>query len=300
MGTVKEQEVGYTDNPGYREVRDGIYCMKECIVSSALEGADEDELPVWFDSGEELHSSQSAYVIVDESTLLFDTWSPASRDEILETLDAVLDGRDLDYLVVSHMESNHAGNMEVILREHPEATLVAPAQGAEHERKLYRLDSWDTRYVEHGDTIDLGGRSVRFIEPAFLDQARTTYMFEEVTRTLFTVDWFGFQHMGSECLECLDEMKYDLAPDQLDRFNGYALVWLRFADPEKLDGIIDYVKRDLVPETIAPAHGQVIRESVPEYLEMMRGVLRDISEQSTDYHIHSHQLARYGGAEAGE
>ncbi|MDX1746764.1 MAG: hypothetical protein R3324_12560, partial [Halobacteriales archaeon] len=167
----------------------------------------------------------------------------------------------------------------------------------EHERQLYRLDSWDTRYVEHGDRIDLGGRSVRFVEPAFLDQARTIYMFEEVTRTLFTVDWFGFQHMGSECLSCLDEMKYDLAPDQLDRFNGYALVWLRFADPDKLDGIVDYVRDDLAPETIAPAHGQVIRESVPEYLEMMRGVLRDISEQSTDYHIHSHQLARYGGAE---
>lgn len=300
MGTVKEQEVGYTENPGHREIRDGIHCMKECIVSTALEDADEDQLPAWFDSGEELHSSQSAYVIMGDQTLLFDTWSPASRDEIVDTLDEVLDGRDLDYLVVSHMESNHAGNMEIILREHPEATLVAPKQGADHERMLYRLDSWDTHYVEHGDTIDLGGRRVRFVEPAFLDQARTTYMFEEVTRTLFTVDWFGFQHMGSECLECLDEMTYDLAPDQLDRFNGYALVWLRFADPDKLDGIIDYVKNDLAPETIAPAHGQVIRESVPKYLEMMRGVLRDISEQSTDYHIHSHQLARYGGAEAGD
>lgn len=300
MGTVKEKAVGYTENPGYREMRDGIYCMKECIVSSALEGADEDDLPTWYDAGEGLHSSQSAYLVVDDSTLLFDTWSPASRDEVLDELRSVLDGRELDYLVVSHMESNHAGNMELILREYPDATLVAPAQGAEHERQLYRLNDRDTRYVEHGDRIDLGGRTVRFLEPAFLDQARTTYMFEETTRTLFTVDWFGFQHMGSECLACLDEMKYDLAPDQLDRFNGYAFVWLRFADPEKIDRIIDHVRDEIAPETIAPAHGQVIRESVPEYLEMMRSVLKDISDQSTDYHVHSHQLARYGGAEAGD
>lgn len=298
MGTVKEQEVGYTDNPGYREFREGIYCMKECIVSSALEGADEDELPTWFDSGEELHSSQSAYVIEDESTLLFDTWSPASRDQVLDTLDDLLDGRDLDYLVVSHLESNHAGNLELILREYPDATLVAPAQGAEHERKLYRLDSWDTKYVEHGDTIDLGEKTVEFVEPAFLDQARTTYMLEWMTETLFTVDWFGFQHMGSECLKCLDETKYDLAPDQLDRFNGYAFVWVRFADAGKIDELVDYVKHDVSPENIAPAHGQVVRENVPEHLELMRQVLKDISDQSTDYHIHSHQLARYGGSEA--
>lgn len=297
MGTVTEKDAGYTKNSGYREIRDGVYCMKECIVSSALSGADGDELPAWFDSGEELHSSQSAYVIRDDETLMFDTWSPASRDEVLDTLAAVLDGRDLDYLVVSHLESNHAGNMEIILREYPDATLVAPAQGAEHEKALYRLDSWDAEYVDHGDTIDLGDRRVRFVEPAFLDQARTTYMFEETTRTLFTVDWFGFQHMGSECLACLDEMKYDLSADQLDRFTGYALVWLRFGDPEKIDRIIDYVKDDLAPETIAPAHGQVIREDVPEALELMRGVLRDIGDQRTDYHIHSHQLARYGGAE---
>lgn len=298
MGTVKEKAAGYTANPGYREVRDDIYCMKECIVSSALEGTEEDELPAWYDSGESLHSSQSSYVITADSTLMFDTWSPASKDVVLETLAEILDGRSLDYLVVSHMESNHAGNMEIILDEYPEATLVAPEQGAKHERELYRLDSWDTQYVDHGDRIDLGGRAVRFIEPAFLDQARTTYMFEETTETLFTVDWFGFQHMGSECLKCLDEMKYDLAPDQLDRFNGYALVWMRFADPDKIDQIIDYAKNDLAPETIAPAHGQVIRESVPERLEMMRGVLKNISKQTTDYHIHSHQLTRYGGAEA--
>lgn len=298
MGTVKEKDAGYTANSGYREVRDDIHCMKECIVSSALEGAEGDELPTWFDSGEELHSSQSAYVIRGESSLMFDTWSPASRDEVLDTLDDVLDGGELDYLVVSHLESNHAGNMEIILREYPDATLIAPEQGAEHERQLYRLDSWNPQYVGHGDTIDLGERSVEFLEPAFFDQARTTYMLEQTTKTLFTVDWFGFQHMGSECLKCLDEMKYDLSPDQLDRFNGYALVWLRFADPEKIDGIIDYVKHDIAPETIAPAHGQVIRESVPEALEMMRDVLTDISEQSTDYHIHSHQLARYGRAES--
>lgn len=298
MGTVTETDAGYTENPGYMEMSDGMYCMKECIVSSALEGTD--DVPSWYEPGEKLHASQSAYVIVDDETLMFDTWSPASRDTVVDELDEVLDGRDLDYLVISHPESNHAGNMEIILREHPEATLVAPSRGAEHERRLYRLDSWDAEFVDDGDVIDLGEHTVEFVEPTFFDQAMTTYMFERTTRTLFTVDWFGFQHLGSECLKFVDEMKHDLTADQLDRFNGYALVWLRFADPEKIDRVIDHVKEEVAPEVIAPAHGQVIREDVPRYLEMMRSVLHDIGEQSTDYHIHSHQMTRYGGGEAAD
>jgi flavorubredoxin len=298
MAKVQETDAGYTENPGYMEMGDGMYCMKECIVSSALAGASREDLPSWYDPGEDLHASQSAYVIVDDETLMFDTWSPASRDTVVDALDEVLDGRDLDYLVISHPESNHAGNLEIILREYPEATLVAPSRGAEHERRLYRLDSWDAEFVEDGDVIDLGDHSVEFVEPTFFDQAMTTYMFERTTRTLFTVDWFGFQHMGSDCLRFVDEMRYDLTEDQLDRFNGYALVWLRFADPEKIDRVIDHVTEELAPEVIAPAHGQVIREDVPRYLEMMRSVLHDIGEQSTDYHIHSHQMTRYGGGEA--
>lgn len=297
MATVTENEVAYTENPGYREISDGIYCMKECIVSSAPKEGSADELPSWYDPGEELHASQSAYVIVDDETMMFDTWSPASKDTVIATLDEVLNGRDLDYLVISHAESNHAGNMEIILREYPDATLVAPNQGADHERRLYRLNSWNTTYVEPGDTIDLGNHVVGFLEPAFFDQARTTYMFEQTTRTLFTVDWFGFQHMGSECLRFVDEMKYELTADQLDRFNGYALVWLRFADSDKVDDVIDLIKNDVNPEIIAPAHGQVIRKDTSKYLEMMRSVLHDISEQNTDYHIHSHQMTRYGTTE---
>lgn len=295
MATVTETDAGYTHVAGHREVRPDIHCMKECIVSSALADAAAEDLPDWYDAGAELHSSQSAYVITGDSTLLFDTWSPASRDDVLETLEDVLAGRSLDYLVVSHLESNHAGNMELILDAYPDATLVAPAEGAAHEEQLYRLSDKDTRYVDHGDTIDLGSHAVRFVEPAFLDQARTTYMLEETTATLFTVDWFGFQHMASECLRTLDEMTYDLTADQLDRFNGYVFVWLRFADPSKIDQLVDYVQNQLSPETLAPAHGQVIRRDVPRYLELMRNVMTDISAQAMNYHIHSHQLARYAG-----
>lgn len=296
MDTVTETVANFTSNAGYREFQDGVFCMKECIVSSAFAEEDDAALPSWYDPGEELHTSQNAFVFLDDETLLFDTWSPASRDSILETLDDVLAGRDLDYLVVSHLESNHAGNYELILDEYPDATLVAPEHGAKHERELYRLDSWGAEYVTGGDTLDLGTHTIEFVNPIFYDQAKTTFMYERTTDMLFTVDWFGFQHMGSECTKFVDEMKYDLTYDQLDRFNGYALVWLRFVDPGKADEIVRYLREDVNPAIIAPAHGQIIREDIPKYLDLMGDVVRDIAEDATDYHIHSHQMSRFGDA----
>lgn len=293
--SITEADAGYTANPGHREFVDDIYCLKECIVSSAFGHQDDANLPSWFDGGEQLHSSQSAYVILgDDETLMFDTWSPASKDTVVDELNTVLDGRDLDYLVPSHPESNHAGNTWEILDAHPDATVFAPSRGAQHD--LYGYDA-DTEYVTDGTTIDLGGRVVEFHEPIFLDHAMTTYLFEQVTETLFTVDWFGFQHMASECLKCVDEMKYDIAPDQLERFTGYAFVWMRFADPDRTDAAIDRLMATTDPSVIAPAHGQIIREDVPRYMDLMKSVIRDVTETGADTHVHTHQMNRYGGTE---
>lgn len=292
--SITETNAGYTENPGHREFADGIYCLKECIVSSAFSDLEADDLPAWFDGGETLHSSQSAYLIVGDETLLFDTWSAESNDLIVDELDRVLDGRDLDYLVPSHPESNHAGNTWAILEAHPEATLVAPRRGAQHD--LYGYDD-GTMYAEDGDVLDLGEHVVEFHQPVFLDHAITTYLHERVTDTLFSVDWFGFQHMSTECLQCVDEMRYDVRPDQLERFNGYAFVWLRFADPDRTDAAIDRLLATTDPSIIAPAHGQVIREDVPRYMEMMKDVVRDIARTGVDAHVHAHQMNRYGGGE---
>lgn len=291
--SITEADAGYTANPGHREFVDGIYCLKECIVSSAFGEQADDQLPAWFDAGEQLHSSQSAYVILgDDETLMFDTWSPASKDAVVDELNTILDGRDLDYLVPSHPESNHAGNTWEILEAHPDATLLAPTRGAHHD--LYGYDA-TTKRVDDGTTIDLGGRVIEFHEPIFLDHAMTTYLFEHTTETLFTVDWFGFQHMGSECLLCVDEMKHDLTADQLERFNGYAFVWLRFADPDRTDAAIDRLMATTNPSIIAPAHGQIIRDNIPEYMDLMKSVIRTVTDTGIDTHVHAHQMNRYGG-----
>lgn len=296
--SISESE-GYgrrTENPGHREIAEDVYLLKECIMSSQADEDDEEALPDWIDPGEQLHGSQNAYLVAGEETLVFDTWSPQSEDTIRDEIDAVLDGRGLDYLVPSHPESNHAANTWEIMDAYPEATLVAPARGAQHE--LYGYTD-DVLSIRTGETLDLGGPVVEFHEPIFLDHAMTTYLFERRSETLFTVDWCGFQHMSGECMAFADEMTYDVTADQLDRFTGYALGWLRFADPDKVEAAIDRLMAETDPSVIAPAHGQPIRRDVDAFMELMTSVMRDITESGIgdEAHVHTHQSVRYGGSE---
>lgn len=263
-------------HPGYREFLDGLYWIQECIVRSPTSEQDESDLPSWYDVGHELHGNQNAYLIDGDDSLLFDTLTPASEEHIVETVDRILDGAPLDYLAISHPEANHAGNTVALLERYPDVTVIAPKYGSEHE--LYHLGN-DIQYVGAGDTLDLGQREVSFHQPQFYDHAMHIWMREETTGTLFTVDWLGYQHIGGDCLRCADELTYPVSDDQLIRFNSFAFPWLAFANTEKTDRAVDAVIDQHDPNHIAPAHGQVILEEPAQYLEQMKRVMEQISEQ---------------------
>lgn len=275
---------------GRREFAEGVYFVNNCNVSPPTDEP-ASSIEDWYVPGRELHSSQRAYILADEKTLLYDTLTPAAEDTVLDTLDEIVD--ELDYLVISHPEANHAGNAHAILDEHPEATLVAPARGSQHELHGMADLGDDLRLVSHGEELDLGSRTIRFVEEMFFDHAMTIWMFEPDQRILFTSDFMGFDHMGGECLAFAEELDRDLTEDQLRRFNGYAFTWFRFVDPETTDREIDHLIETYDPSIIAPAHGNVIREDATSYLAKMKDVIHEIAEEERDdYHVHDHQMLR--------
>jgi flavorubredoxin len=238
--------------------------------------ATDGEPPAWSDPDEEVYIPQCAYLLCgDDETLLFDTLSPASTDHVLGELEALLDGDDLDYLVVSHPDVPHAGNALAILDAYPEATLVAPRYGDDHE--LYRLD--DATKVGAGDEIDLGGLVAAFHEATFLDAPVSLWMTERTTETLFPVDWFGFPHAESETLRFVDELDHELSEDRLVQFHGRVLFWHQYVDVPKVQREIDRLTATFDPELIAPAHGLVVREDATEHIERMKGVVAEIERR---------------------
>lgn len=261
---------------GSREFADGTYWIQSCR-DVEFKYTSREDYPHDFE-GRTVHSSRSACLIVDDQSLLFDTLSPMGTHTILSELDELLDGDDLDYLVVSHPDIPHAGNAAAIREEYPDVTLVAPKYGEGHE--LYHLG--DAMRVGEGDAIDLGKRRVTFHEAAFLDAAVSVWMAEETTNTLFTVDWMGLAHLEGDCRTFLDELPYDEETifELIYEFHASVMFWYEYVDPEKVDETVDHLIDRFDPDIVFSSHGLVIREDAAEYMAKVKDVVRQMQERS--------------------
>ncbi|MDX1577005.1 MAG: MBL fold metallo-hydrolase [Gemmatimonadota bacterium] len=258
-----------------RDVWPGIHWIQECgrhrdEIARALFGNGSEGDP----QARDLHVPQNAYLLTGERTLLFDTLSPASGDLVLSGLEELLDGRPLDYLAVSHPDVPHAGNAARILRRYPDCRLVAPRAGETHA--LYHLD--DALLVGPDDEIDLGGLRVGFPEATFLDAALHTWMTEETSRVLFTVDWLGFPHLEGECLRCTDEIDHEIGVDRLEAFHGRVMFWFQYVDVARVRSVTDALARRFEGYALAPAHGLPVRRGAGRYFELMNEVVERVAE----------------------
>ena len=103
--------------------------------------------------------SYNAYVILDEKTALLDTADASVGAQFLENVAAALDGRKLDYLIVDHMEPDHAAMIEAVLVRWPDLRLVVNAKTLPMLKMYFPTDSAafdDALVVKEGDTLDLG------------------------------------------------------------------------------------------------------------------------------------------------
>lgn len=270
--------------PKHREIRDGFHWTQECLPLGEMSDLDQFDLTEWLGPDEEAHGCQNAYLLEGDRSLLFDTLTQPNGDDVVDLIDDMLDGDGLDYLAISHPEANHAGNTFTILDAYPDATLLVPGtaagygagHGGEHELYHIATDSPDDvdqldneiRYVEDGDTVDLGGYTVEFTKPVVADHSFTVWMTERTTNTLFTVDWMGFLHQASACTSYPHELDSDVAVEQVFRFHALAFPWLRFADVDEVEAAVEEVRGTHDPDIIAPAHGMVMTENPTVYLDL--------------------------------
>lgn len=265
------------------QIRPGLSYIMECVVSSpepwgipeARSGDGSEEIPEWYTPGVDIHSNNNAFLLEDESTLLFETLSPINTEAVVGWLRDRLDDRPLDYLVVSHTEAPHAGNADAILRAFPEATLVGSGHGSAHD--MYHLE--EAMLVDPGDTIDLGQRVVEFHPGYFGDTPRTIWMTERTTGAFFTADWFGIPHVSPECGKFVDQLATDVSVERLKLFHQTVIPWMRYAETAKVEPVVDHVIETLDPSIIAPTHGLIIRENPRKYLEFTKEMLEAIESE---------------------
>ena len=108
--------------------------------------------------------SYNAYAIRDEKTALLDTVDPRATEQWLEQAAEVLDGTAPDYLVISHMEPDHAGSIQALAERYPEMTLVGSAKALAMLPQFFRnFPKNPTLAVKEGDVLELGTHTLHFV-----------------------------------------------------------------------------------------------------------------------------------------
>ncbi|HKL60533.1 MAG TPA: MBL fold metallo-hydrolase [Sphaerochaeta sp.] len=202
-------------------------------------------------------SSQNAYLIQEEKTVLIDTiWRPYER-EFRENLEKEIDLKKIDFIVMNHGEVDHSGALPYLMEKIPNTPIYCTANAIKSLVGQYHHPEWNFKVVKTGDSVDIGnGKSLVFVEMRMLHwpDSMATYMTGD--NILFSNDAFGqhfaveelFNDKADQCLLWEEALKY------------YANILAPFSPLVKRK-IEEIVALNLPIDIIAPSHGVIWRDN---------------------------------------
>lgn len=136
--------------------------------------------------------SYNSYVILDEKICVLDTVDKRKTDEWFANLENVLDGKALDYLVINHLEPDHASNIKALADKYPDMKLVGNAKTFNMLPQFFDIDLTDrTVTVKEGDTLSLGEHTLSFYMAPMVHWPEVMVTYESKEKVLFSADGFG-------------------------------------------------------------------------------------------------------------
>lgn len=137
--------------------------------------------------------SYNSYLIKDEKNVVMDTVDKRATDEWVKNLEDALDGEVVDYLIVSHMEPDHAYNIELLSKKYPEMKIIGNDKTFAYMKQFFNIDNLETRQVivKEGDTLEVGNHTLKFIMAPMVHWPEVMVTYEQSEKILFTADGFG-------------------------------------------------------------------------------------------------------------
>lgn len=135
----------------------------------------------------------NSYIIKDEKIVIMDTVDKRKSDEWLEKLESELQDREPDYLVVSHLEPDHAYNIEVLARRYPSMKIVGNLRTFNFIPQFFNIPNLEERKVEvkEGDTLNVGKHTLQFFMAPMVHWPEVMVTYEQTEKILFSADAFG-------------------------------------------------------------------------------------------------------------
>ncbi len=199
-------------------------------------------------------TSYNAYLIKgSQKTALIDTVNPGFEQELLDKISEHTDPSMIDYVIMNHAEPDHAHALVDVLKVAKNAKLVTGAKGKEAAVMYFDVDPARIIVVDETSKIELGGKTLRFVDAPWLHWPETIFTYLEEDKILFPCDFFG-SHVAYG----------DFYADEFGNEKSLDLAKLYFAEimmPFRKPGLnaIEKVKK-LAPSMIAPSHGVIWRD----------------------------------------
>ena len=195
----------------------------------------------------------NSYVILDEKIAVMDTVDANFTHEWLDNLDRILEGRKPDYLIVQHMEPDHAANVASFLKVYPETTIVANAKTFTMIQNFFGLDLEGQKLeVTNGGTLNLGNHNLTFVFAPMVHWPEVMVTYDSTDKVLFSADGFG--KFGA----------LDIEDDWDDEARRYFIGIVGKYGPQ-VQKLLK-VAAGLDIQIICPLHGPVLTENLGHYI----------------------------------
>ena len=243
-----------------------MYCVRNVTEDLYWVGANDHRLHLF----ENIHPipkgvSYNAYLLLDEETVLFDTVDWSACRQLLENLEHLLQGRELDWLVINHMEPDHGASVEEILLRYPNVKVISTEKSFMFMRQFgFHVDSHECVEVKEGDTHTFGKHTVTFVAAPMVHWPEAMVTFDVTNGVLFSADAFG-SFIALDGKLFADEVDFDR--DWIDEARRYLTNIVGKYGPhiqlllKKAGGILDQIKY------ICPLHGPVWRKDLGYFID---------------------------------
>lgn len=184
-------------------------------------------------------------------TAVIDTVNPGFEKELEEKIRQITDPSDVDYVIMNHAEPDHAGAIPHLMSINNKAVLVTTRRGAKMAQTFHNVPEKRITVVSDGETINLGGKTLRFIDAPMLHWPETMFTYLQEDKLLFPCDFFG-----SHIAKGLYDEEVDDLLVHAQRYFGEIMMPFRKMAKKALEKI-----EDLQIDIIAPSHGPIHRNS---------------------------------------
>lgn len=197
----------------------------------------------------------NSYVILDDEIAIMDTVDKRKTDEWLSNLEEALEGRKPTYLVIHHMEPDHAGSIQACMEKYPEITLVGNKKIFEFLKQFTGIDVMDKGFImSEGNVLNLGSHELKFFMAPMVHWPEVMVSYDSKDKILFSADGFG--KFGA--LDCDEDWACEARRYYFNIVGKYgAQVQALLKKASTLD-----------IEIICPTHGPILKENLGYYLDL--------------------------------